>query len=250
MRIESGVVYIHNAKLTFEMRYNEAAAQLEDLAYTQIPPDEEGDGHIIVKHQIFYGLKGTCTFYFQKSRLKRIAMAPDWGMYNNWNKDGNGLQQECPVREVFEENTTELSKFFPLVYEYAGRRRLFKAPMMDISIGIDRDMYQYSLVISKAEEKYEKTKGYALASKNLVENKKRVWFMYREKPDTVGDSGWRFLCDTDTKRDVENSHNIGVYDIETIKKIDPDIAILVEGPIGSVYERNTETGVFAFSTLR
>lgn len=250
MRIESGVVYIHNAKLTFGMQYNDAKTQLEDLTYTQIPPDEEGDGHIIVKHQIFYGLKGTCTFYFQKSRLKRIAMAPDWGMYSGWNEKRNGLQQEYSVWKVFEENTTELSKQFPLVYEYAGRRRLFKAPMMDISIGIDRDMYQYSLVISKAEEKYEKTKGYALASKNLVENKKKVWFMYREEPDTVGDSGWRFLCDTDTKRDVENSHNIGVYDIETIKKIDPDIAILVEGPIGSVYERNTETGVFAFSTLR
>ena len=34
MRVESGIVYIHNAKLTFGMRYNEAAAQLEDLAYS------------------------------------------------------------------------------------------------------------------------------------------------------------------------------------------------------------------------
>lgn len=247
VRIENGMIYIHGTRLMFGMRYDDVDAQLRDIVYTKMPPDEEGDGHIIVKYQVFYGLKGTCTFYFQKSELKRIAMAPDWGMYSDWNKKGNGLQQECSVWKVFEENTIELSKHFPLAGECAGRRRLFKAPMIDISIGMSsRDMYQYSLIISKAEGEYKEARGYALASKNLVENKKKVWFMYREEPDAAEDSGWRFFCDTDAGEDAADPSKIGVYDIETIRKLDPDIVVLVESPIGSTYERSSETGIFVF----
>ena len=36
--------------------------------------------------------------------------------------------------------------------------------------------------------------GYVLATRMLVEGKKKVRFMYRETPDNSQDSGWRFFC--------------------------------------------------------
>ena len=36
--------------------------------------------------------------------------------------------------------------------------------------------------------------GYVLATKMLVDGKRKVRFMYRETPDNNQDSGWRFFC--------------------------------------------------------
>ena len=36
--------------------------------------------------------------------------------------------------------------------------------------------------------------GYVLATKMLVEGKRKVRYMYHEEPDNSRDSGWRFFC--------------------------------------------------------
>lgn len=89
--------------------------------------------------------------------------------------------------------------------------------------------------------------GYVFASKRLVEQKRKVRFMYRETPDKAYDSGWRFFCGDETEEYANDPENIGIYDIRTIAEIDPDILPLLESPVGSMFEREEETKPFKVS---
>ena len=89
--------------------------------------------------------------------------------------------------------------------------------------------------------------GYLFASKRLVEQKRKVRFMYRETPDKAYDSGWRFFSGDETEEYVNDPENIGIYDIQTITEIDPDVLPLLESPVGSMFEREEETEPFKVS---
>ena len=82
------------------------------------------------------------------------------------------------------------------------------------------------------------------ATKYLVENRKKVRFMYREKPDRPGDSGWRFFAGVEDHDYANNPNNIGIYSIETILEIDPSIEKHLNSEIGSQFEREGSFGVF------
>ena len=92
-----------------------------------------------------------------------------------------------------------------------------------------------------------KTIGYALASKWLVENNMKVRFMYREEPDDASDSGWRFFSGDESDEYVNNPENIGLYSIETISQIDPDITPLLSNDVGTAFERESEKEPFRVS---
>lgn len=89
--------------------------------------------------------------------------------------------------------------------------------------------------------------GYALASKLLVDNKLKVRFMYREEPDDASDSGWRFFSGDESDEYVNNPENIGLYSIETITQIDPDIIPLLNNDIGTAFERESGEKPFRVS---
>lgn len=89
--------------------------------------------------------------------------------------------------------------------------------------------------------------GYALASKRLVENNMKVRFMYREEPDNTSDSGWRFFSGDESDEYVNNPENIGLYSIETISQIDPDIIPLLCNEVGTAFERESEKESFRIS---
>jgi len=86
--------------------------------------------------------------------------------------------------------------------------------------------------------------GFVLAPKKLVEERKKVRFMYREKPDSTQDSGWRFFSGVETDEFVNNPGNIGIYDIKTIISIDEDIVPYLDSPYGCTYEREEITASF------
>ena len=92
-----------------------------------------------------------------------------------------------------------------------------------------------------------KTIGYVLASKWLVENKMKVRFMYREEPDNTSDTGWRFFSGDESNEYVNNPENIGLYSIETISQIDPDITPLLSNEVGTAFERESEKEPFRVS---
>ena len=89
--------------------------------------------------------------------------------------------------------------------------------------------------------------GYAFAPKQLVENKLKVRFMYREKPDNDSDSGWRFFSGFESNDYVNDPQNIGIYDVSTIISIDSDIVPFLNSPEGSVFEREDSAQPFKAS---
>ena len=89
--------------------------------------------------------------------------------------------------------------------------------------------------------------GYALAPNLLVDNKLKVRFMYREEPDDASDSGWRFFSGDESYEYVNNPKNIGLYSIETITQIDPDIIPLLNNDIGTAFERESGEKPFRVS---
>ena len=89
--------------------------------------------------------------------------------------------------------------------------------------------------------------GYVTATKMLVEGKRRVRFMYREKPDNPKSSGWNFFCGDEDDEYVSDPDNIAIYDINTILDIDPSIAPYLDSRYGVALEREDENSVFKFS---
>ena len=89
--------------------------------------------------------------------------------------------------------------------------------------------------------------GYVLATKMLVEGRRRVRFMYREAPDNRQDSGWRFFCGEEDDAYVSQPDNIGMYDINTILDIDRSVLPYLNAAAGTALEREDENAVFSVS---
>lgn len=89
--------------------------------------------------------------------------------------------------------------------------------------------------------------GYVLATKMLVEGKKKVRFMYRETPDNSQDSGWRFFCGEEDDEYVNTPENIAVYDINTILSFDKSITPYLNAAVGTAFERENENACFVIN---
>lgn len=79
--------------------------------------------------------------------------------------------------------------------------------------------------------------GFVIATKMLVNGKKKVRYMYREEPDNPQDSGWRFFCGEEDDEYLLNPDNFGIYDINTILGIDESIGYHLKGGIGTELEK-------------
>lgn len=89
--------------------------------------------------------------------------------------------------------------------------------------------------------------GFVFATKMLVEDRRKVRFMYHEQPDTPGDSGWRFFCGDENQEYTDNPNNIGIYDINTILEIDDSILPFLNSPVNTAFEREDENTPFTRS---
>lgn len=85
--------------------------------------------------------------------------------------------------------------------------------------------------------------GYVMATRALVDGKRKVGFMYREKGDG-DDSGWRFFTGEEEQEYVDNPENVKIYDIQTILDIDKGVQPYLNSVINSAFERDPETGCF------
>ncbi len=89
--------------------------------------------------------------------------------------------------------------------------------------------------------------GYVMATKMLVDNKRKVRFMYREEPSSEQDSGWRFFCGDESQDYTDNPDNIAIYDIDTIIAIDKSVVPYLKSAKGTALEREDESSVFTVS---
>jgi len=82
--------------------------------------------------------------------------------------------------------------------------------------------------------------GYVMATKMLVDNKRKVRFMYREEPSNEQDSGWRFFCGDEDQDYTDNPDNIAVYDVNTIIALDESITPYLKADEGTAFEYDVE----------
>jgi hypothetical protein len=80
--------------------------------------------------------------------------------------------------------------------------------------------------------------GSCLASDRITVDGCPVGFMYREAPDSSGDSGWRFFSGDETQEYADDPANFSLHDVNTIANYDPGITGYLEAPAGSAFGRN------------
>lgn len=91
--------------------------------------------------------------------------------------------------------------------------------------------------------------GFVLASKMLVDGKRKVRFMYHETVSNSQDSGWRFFCGDEDDNYVNTPDNIAIYDINTILDIDKSILPYLNCSSGVALEREDENSTFVISSI-
>ena len=91
--------------------------------------------------------------------------------------------------------------------------------------------------------------GFVLATKMLVDGKRKVRYMYHEESSNPQDSGWRFFCGDEDDEYVNNPSNISIYDIKTILGIDKSILPYLNSAVGTAFEREDENDTFICSEL-
>lgn len=92
--------------------------------------------------------------------------------------------------------------------------------------------------------------GFVLATKMLVEGRRKVRYMYHEEATDPQDSGWRFFCGDEDEAYVKDPANIAIYDINTILEIDKSVLPYLGYPKGVAFEREDENATFSVSKGR
>lgn len=90
--------------------------------------------------------------------------------------------------------------------------------------------------------------GFVLATKMLVEGKRKVRYMYHEEATNSQDSGWRFFCGDEDDEYVNIPANIAVYDINTILELDKSVLPYLNCSTGIALEREDENSTFVVSS--
>jgi len=79
--------------------------------------------------------------------------------------------------------------------------------------------------------------GFSVASNAITVEGEKIGFMYREKPDSNEDSGWRFLSGNESQEYVDDEDNSKIMDVNTMANYDPVIIPYLKFPFGTELER-------------
>lgn len=86
--------------------------------------------------------------------------------------------------------------------------------------------------------------GACIASNRITVDGQPVGFMYRERPEFEGDSGWRFVAGDEDDAYMDNHLNSKVYDVNTIANYDEAIVPYLKLKFGIELERIEGTDEF------
>jgi len=87
-------------------------------------------------------------------------------------------------------------------------------------------------------------RGACYATDLITVEGQKVGYMYREKPDSLEDSGWRFFLGKESQDYLENPSHTAICDVNTIANYDNGIIPLLDLPVGSAFERRGWFGKF------
>ena len=70
------------------------------------------------------------------------------------------------------------------------------------------------------------------ATNMIMEDGAKVGYMYREPPDSDGDSGWRFFSGKESQAYVDDPSNTQIYPVALVVQEDPSILAYLSSPEG------------------
>jgi hypothetical protein len=94
--------------------------------------------------------------------------------------------------------------------------------------------------IPSPTEKYELR---CIASDQILRGEEKVNTMCREEPLNETDSGWRFTAQGEVLESI-NLNDISIVPLGAVLKQDDSMLAQLEAPIGSVFTKNVQTGLF------
>lgn len=150
MIIENDKTIIEGREVTFNSSYADVYDDLKDYIYSSVVPDTNGNGHITFKHQEFYGLKGTCTMYFQKGLLVKISIEPDWSMYSLSDENGNLPPIDVATLRIKKENEAILNSYFEVVEKSSYKKTTYRKDNIILFTSLSSGGELYSVAIQKA----------------------------------------------------------------------------------------------------
>jgi hypothetical protein len=79
--------------------------------------------------------------------------------------------------------------------------------------------------------------GAAFATDRIVVEGRKIGYMYREKAERQGDSGWRFFAGDESQAYIDDLNHTGVYSVNTIANYDPDVIPYLDTPAPCAFEK-------------
>ena len=79
--------------------------------------------------------------------------------------------------------------------------------------------------------------GACLVTRHILDEGKKVGFMYREQPEDDFDSGWRFLSGEEDEQYMEDEQNSFITDVDMVIVLDAAIRHYLHLPFGTELER-------------
>ncbi len=160
----------------------------------------------------------------------------------------------CPLPDG---EAVNFYQMFPLYDEEMDFKRQYDAQKLISLFGSDfphvLDIGRRNYGLSVAAKKFAVTEIRPLiewggaegcfATDRIMVDGSKVGFMYREKPEYEGDSGWRFMAGDETAEYMDAPEHSGIYMLNTVANYDPDIIANLQVSYGTAFFRN-EKGEF------
>lgn len=85
---------------------------------------------------------------------------------------------------------------------------------------------------------------YAVVSRLVATEGKKVRWMYREEPTEPADTGWRFFSGDEEENFSEDQENFEFHPLDTVTELDPSIAPHLDRAAPVAFERDTPDAPF------
>jgi hypothetical protein len=76
-----------------------------------------------------------------------------------------------------------------------------------------------------------------IASDRILVDGCRVGYMVREEPTMPEESGWQFFSDDESEDYLDTAANFGVYGLNSVANVDPDVVPFLWAPTGAEFRR-------------
>lgn len=94
--------------------------------------------------------------------------------------------------------------------------------------------------MKKTQGQLPKERGICMVSRYILDEVHKVGFMYREEPEEILDSGWRFLSGFEDDAYMEVEDNSVIVDVDLVLVLDPHVKKYLHLPFGTELERKGE----------